>query len=625
MSLVSWLCDCVQWLFLAWRGPLGVLAGALEPAVDAQGVSMAFLAALRKEVKRLAEIYSIPEHRAFAVWFGTTVLDLDEDDAFDALSVEGPNEKGMDLFWVDNPNQRVLIGQCKYSSEGTSRPKVKDLDQLLSCTDWLASPQALEAEGRPELVAASREYRDAVAQGYSVQLWFAYCGKRSENIDKRIRVFNDNPEHQERGRSARACDLGLLEGMHLEVLGSARRIESAEMRVSKDAYQVGGSFGTGLVASVGASQLVSLYEEFGDELFARNVRGWLGARKGSVNAGIIDTLENQKERGNFWAYNNGITVVCDAYSHDPETGVLHLSNFSIVNGCQTTVALARTQETWNPEEPFVLARIISPPEAIIDSVIRFTNSQNLIRRWDLVAQDRTQIRLQSEFQSLDKPVYYVRRRGDWRSLNAQEKRKYRDGKSGPIRRIEHDLLGQYLAAFKGRAVVAYKNKGFLFDRFYEETFPVDLRVEEALFVWHAGQRMRDLVRDEIRHETAKVEKGNSERQKYVLMLKRGGRFYSLAVFGLVARLRNGPDYLRSITEERVTSTAASRRIDKYARVSVQWYKQVVDDLLQITGTEMSVLIRQEDFFERAAERVANVYETWSVDKGWLDSTLPRLH
>jgi hypothetical protein len=586
---------------------------------------MAFMAALRKEVKRLSETYSIPEHRAFAVWFGATGLDLDEDDAFDALDVEGPNEKGMDLFWVDNPNQRVLIAQCKYSSDGTSRPRVKDLDQLLSCMDWLASPQALEAEGRPELVAASREYHDSVDLGYSVQLWFAYCGKRDENIDKRIRVFNDNPEHQERGRSGRACDLALLEEMHREVLGNGRRIESAELRVSKDAYQVEGSFGAGLVTSIGASELVALYEEFGDELFARNVRGWLGARKGSVNAGIIDTLENQKERGNFWAYNNGITVVCDAYSHDYDTGVLHLSDFSIVNGCQTTVALARTQETWKGEEPFVLVRIISPPEPIIDSVIRFTNSQNLIRRWDLVAQDRTQIRLQREFECLDKPVYYVRRRGDWRSLSAQEKRKYRDGKSGPILRVEHDLLGQYLAAFRGRAVVAYKNKAFLFDRFYDETFPVDLRVEEALFAWRAGQRTQELVRDEMRNEATKAQQGNSEREKYVLMLKRGGRFYALAVFGLVARLRNGPDYLRSITEERSTSKAAGQRIEKYARVSIQWYKQVVDDLLQITGTELSVLIRREDFFERVAERVANVYETWSVDKGWLDSTLPRLH
>lgn len=586
---------------------------------------MSFLSKLGMEVKRIAKTYSIRDDRAFAVWFGATGLELDEDDALDAMSVEGANDKGMDLFWVDNPNQRVLIVQCKYSARGTHRPKVKDLVQLLSCTDWLANPRALEREGRPELVAASREYQDAMEQGYSVQLWFAYCGKRSENIDKRTRVFNDNPEHQERGRTARACDLGLLEDIYDDILGNGRRIESVEIRVSKAAHEVEGSFGRGLVTSVGASELVSLYEEFGDELFARNVRGWLGARKGSVNAGIINTLENQRERGNFWAYNNGITVVCDAYSHNSSTGLLDLSNFSIVNGCQTTVALARTKDTWNGEEPFVLARIICPPESIIDSVIRFTNSQNLIRGWDLVAQDRTQIRLQGEFESLDKPVYYVRRRGDWRSLTAQHKRRFREGKTGPIRRIKHDLLGQYIAAFKGKAVVAYKNKGFLFDRFYEETFPVDLRVQEALFMWRAGERTQELVRDEMRNETAKVEDGKSERQKYVLMLKRGGRFYALAVFGLVAGLRNGPDYLRSITEERITSSAATQRIDKYARVSIKWYEQVVDDLLQLTGTELSVLIRQEDFFQRVAERVTNIYETWSVDEGWLNSTLPRLH
>jgi hypothetical protein len=132
------------------------------------------------------------------------------------------------------------------------------------------------------------------------------------------------------------------------------------------------------------------------------------------------------------------------------------------------------------------------------------------------------------------------------------------------------------------------------------------------------------VREEIRNETQSVEEGQSDRQKYVLMLKRGGRFYALGVFGLVARLRNGPDYLRSIKEDRITSNAATSRIDKYGRISIQWYKQTVDDLLEITGTELSVLIRQEDFFRRVAERITNHYQAMSVNEKWLEGALPML-
>ena len=584
---------------------------------------MSFLPALRKEIKALAKMFSVPDYQAFALWFAKLALDLDDDDAFDALSVEGPNEKGMDLFWVDHTNQRVFIAQCKYSVKGTHRPKVKDLESLLSCTDWLVSPGVLDREGRSELVAAARDFQEAIERDYSVQLWFAYCGKRDENIDKRVRAFKANPENEQQRRTAIHCDLDVLQSMYEEYRGEGRRIETATIQMHTSGGEVEGSFGKGLLTSITAHELISLYENFGDQLFARNVRSWLGARKGSVNAGIIDTVENDRERGNFWAYNNGITIVCDRYDYDPNTRRLKLFDFSIVNGCQTTVALARSKDSAMTDEVFLLARIICPPESIIDSVIRYTNSQNLIRRWDLVSQDRTQRRLKRDFNSLSEPVYYMIRRGDWRSMNKEEKRQFR-AEGGGFRIVKHDLLAQYLASFNGMAVVAYVNKAFLFDRFYEQTFPPDIRVEEALFVWRAGECTQALVREDIRKESERVQNEEKHREKYVL-LKRGGRFYALGVLGLVTKLRNGRDFLQAITETRITSNRATERIDKYATISIQWYKQAVDDLLHITGTDLSVLIREKDFFDRVAERITNTYAAMSVNEEWLAGALPKLY
>ncbi|MCX5803982.1 MAG: AIPR family protein [Proteobacteria bacterium] len=501
---------------------------------------------------------------------------------------------------------------------------MKELDSFLGCTDWLLSPQALEREGRPELVAAAREFCDVVNQEYSVFFYFVYCGPRDENIDKRIRVFNTNPENERKGRRAIHFDIELLEDSYEELRGKEKRIEKGVIKGNKKVIEVTGSFGKGLLTSLEGSQLADLYTSFGDKLFARNIRGWLGVRRGSVNAGISQTVEDKRERGNFWAYNNGITIVCDHYHHDPETGKIELTNFSIVNGCQTTITLYRSKRSNLTNNVFLLARIISPPESSIDRIIQFTNSQNLIRRWELVSQDRTQLRMQNQFSELSNPVYYVLRRGDWNSLSKAARRKYRASGTGPARLIKHDLLAQYIASFKGLAVVAYKNKAFLFDKYYEQTFPADLRVEEALFIWKAGECVQDLVRDEIKKEAESVQKGNKQREKYVLMLKRGGRFYCLAVLGLVAMLRNGPDYLRSINEERIVSQQAGKRLQKYAKLCIQFYKQAVDDLLQITGHDLSVLIRTSDFFERIADRVRNTYSTISVNQDWLNGALPKL-
>ncbi len=583
---------------------------------------MAFADTLHNEVECLADIYSVRRSNAFPIWFATVAWDLEEDEAYDALQVEGPNEKGMDLFWIDDQNRRILIAQCKFSSSATTRPKEKDLTNLLSCVDWLANPGALEREGRPELIAAAQEYVDAIQQDYTTQLWFVYSGPRDENVDKRIRIYNANRDHQENSRMAVHCDLDLLKSRHEELRGEGRRIERAVIGTASNVFEVSGTFGRGLVTSISGPELVKLHENFGDKLFARNVRGWLGARKGSVNAGIIATVEDDIERGYFWAYNNGITIVCDNYSYDSESEQIELSNFSIVNGCQTTVALARSGVD-DLSKTFLLARIISPPETLVDSVILFTNSQNLVRTWERVSQDKIQRRLHQQFNALGQPVYYDIRRGDWKSLSPSAKRRFRLD-NGPYNVIKHDRLAQYLSAYRGMAVVAYKHKAFLFDKYYEQTFPPDMRVEEALFVWKAGESVQDVIREEIRKETERINSGERERDKYLLMLKRGGRIYALGVFGLVGSLRNGPDYLRSITEERIVSKGAAERINKYAKVSVQLYMRATNDLLEISKTDLSVLVRETDFFKRLSERVVSEYEVMKINEDWLEGALPKL-
>jgi len=584
---------------------------------------MPFINQVDIEIDHIAKAFSLSKDKAFCVWVAMLTMDMDQDDAFDALSVEGPNEKGMDLFWVDHQNQRVFIAQCKYSGSGTHNPKEKDLTNLLSCIDWLASPEALEREGRPELVAAARDYNEALSGGYFTQLWFIYLGSRDENIDKRIRIYNQNPENEKAGRMALHCPIELLESMYEESRGEGLRVKEAKIPIAGQSFEVSGSFGKGLVTSLSASVLIDLYEQHGDQLFARNVRGWLGSRKGTVNAAIIDTVTNEHERSNFWAYNNGITIVCDDYQRLDETGEIVLRNFSIVNGCQTTVALAKANGSSIPDDVFLLARIINPPDSIIDSVIRYTNSQNQIRKWDLISQDATQRRLKKEFDSLDQPIYYAIRRGEWASLSTDQRNKYKS-EDGITHTIKHDLLAQYIASYKGNPVIAYKEKGLLFERYYDRTFPVDIRVQEALFIWRVGSIVQELVREEIRKENDRIQRGEEGREKYVLMLKRGGRFFAVAVVGLVANLRNGPDHLRSITEERAVSKGSAERIKKYGKVSIQWYKQAVDDLLQLSVTDLSVLIREADFFSRVRDRITNTYETMSVNEDWLKGALPKL-
>jgi hypothetical protein len=584
---------------------------------------------MNREVDRLAKTFSIPEDKAFIVWFGMIAFNLSEDESHDAMSIEGPNDKGIDLFWVDDAKRTVYICQCKYSSEGKSKPKINDLSALLGSTDWLLqSSERLIAEGRSELIGTSEEFQEAIKNQYTVQLWFVYAGKKSQEIDKRVRVFNAVPENEDKRWTAVNCSDDLLDILFQEVQGNSKRIESATISFSiqpfKDiSFEFGGDFGKGLVATVDGQQLAKLYELYGDTLFARNIRGFLGERTGTVNSLIKNTIIDKRSKGNFWAFNNGITIVCEDYDYRPRKKELHIRNFSIVNGGQTTVIMARHKDAYKEGDVSVLVRIIKPPQTIIEDITRYTNSQNQIRVWDFSSQDPIQIKLKQNFSDLDVPYYYDIRRGEWASYKSQQREKYRTNRS-PYRRIKHELLAQYLAAFSGNAVIAYKNKGFLAEKFKGETFPPDLRVEEALFIWFAGEKVKELIHEETRVEREKVEQGDKEREKFVYFLVRGGKFYSLATFGLLAQLRNGHDYLRSIDQERIISKKADKRIEKYAKLSIQHFKRAANDELKIRGTELSVLVKDLSFFDGISERVKSYYEEMKVASEFFEEALPKL-
>lgn len=574
-----------------------------------------FTSALTTEVNSLSKKFGLTESKSFLIWFSKIAFDLSDEDAFESILADGPNDKSIDLFFVDDYSRRVIIVQGKYSKSSNSKPKDNSVESLLACLDWLSSPEALQREGKLELSEAGVEYLEAVENEYLIELWFVYCGPKNEKIDQRIRIYNANKDNIEKRRVCRHCDIKLIETFFEEHRGKGRRIEKYTLDTISQSIEIHGGFGKGLVTSINALELVNLYSTFGDKLFSRNVRLFLGAKQGSVNAGIKNTIEDDSDKSNFWAYNNGITMICDYFDFNQDAQKLEIKNFSIVNGCQTTVSLFRSKESVN-DSVIVLLKVICPPEQAIDSIIRFTNSQNQIRVWDISSQDRTQKRLQHDFENLNQPIYYQLRRGDVQALNSTARRKFLEGRK--MRIVRHDMLAQYIMAYKQRPVIAYKHKSFLFTKYYDEIFSPDIKVEEALFIWKSGEILQDKIREEIILDTSK------DNALDVLILKRGGRLYSLGVFGLIASLRNGPDYLRTIKEERIISNSASDRISKYALISIIWYKDAVQDLLKIEKKDLSVLVRDANFFHLISSRIESRFRTMSVDKNWLKGALPKL-
>ncbi len=323
-------------------------------------------------------------------------------------------------------------------------------------------------------------------------------------------------------------------------------LEDAESRVQKDQLTVSwahpqvGPYGEALVATVSGSELARLYDTHQNRLFARNVRLFLGERKGSVNKGIVDTLEDREEQGNFWAYNNGVTIVCQAYKYRPRKRELELRNFSIVNGCQTTVCLHKAKGALTSGVE-VLLKIIGPPASVIDRIIEFTNSQSPIRSWDIKSQDKVQRRLREELGSLAVPFFYAIRRGEFESLSRPDKRKFRE--RGQKHVVEFDTVAQYLGAFRGRSYFAYKFKTRLFEDLYRDVFPENMPAETILFAWQLGELGRQVVKAAVAEAA-----GDDDQKETLRILRKGCRVYLIAVTEYLLRRRNGETYLTKLAD-----------------------------------------------------------------------------
>jgi hypothetical protein len=149
-------------------------------------------------------------------------------------------------------------------------------------------------------------------------------------------------------------------------------------------------------------------------LFTQNLR--LFYTNSGVNNAIQKTLAETPE--NFWYFNNGITVICDAVdkslvgSPGRTLGLFNCEGVSIVNGAQTVGSIGTiVGSSVNPSDEFaqsfVPVRIISLAKTSPEFgrlITRAANLQNAVGNREFAAMDPLQHRLATDF-ALDKRRY----------------------------------------------------------------------------------------------------------------------------------------------------------------------------------------------------------------------------
>jgi hypothetical protein len=171
---------------------------------------------------------------------------------------------------------------------------------------------------------------------------------------------------------------------------------------------------SGYVGFINGNKLIDTLKDdtgrFKDELTDGNIRFFLGEDK-QINSSIIDTALSEEKAKNFWAMNNGITIIGEEIIPSTRESVI-VKNPQIVNGCQTVHCLYSAYKKDNknilPKYLKVFVKLIKTDNNEINSeIISATNSQNPVKSVSLKANESIQRNIENHLITRD--IYYERR------------------------------------------------------------------------------------------------------------------------------------------------------------------------------------------------------------------------
>jgi len=167
-----------------------------------------------------------------------------------------------------------------------------------------------------------------------------------------------------------------------------------------------------LIADEGGTEIES-------SVFFDNVRDW--QEYNPVNNKIRETLES-KDRANFVLMNNGVTIVAKDIS--AVSTRFTLTDYQIVNGCQTSNVLFDQDDVVDDSVHIPLRLIATKNEDVKDQIIEATNNQTQVKAEQYFARLSYSRKLEEFFQAQDDSVrlYFERRDGQYDRLDVPKTR-----------------------------------------------------------------------------------------------------------------------------------------------------------------------------------------------------------
>ncbi|MCD4747170.1 MAG: AIPR family protein [Bacteroidales bacterium] len=324
----------------------------------------------------------IKDEYTFNYWILSNIYNLDEEEC--NVNITEYNDKGIDCFVHYEDDKELYIIQNKYYSD-------KTILSSKEVSDFLTRPLSKLRDGNyrrsVELQKLFEKIKDD--EQYKIFLHFYITNNnktedvisviknfKDENVFAEI-FFLDDIKNKYYGKSYKE-NITLNTKLNVKNKAAYLAIRPQEYNLPNmsEAYYV-------------MAKVTEIYKLWNDAeaknypLFEENIREYLGGTSG-INKRIITTLKDENERGNFFYYNNGITIICERAKADAK--IVNITNPQIVNGCQTVNSIVEALKNYKNineefEDVYIMAKILVMKESDTNfyrDIVKYTNSQNSI-------------------------------------------------------------------------------------------------------------------------------------------------------------------------------------------------------------------------------------------------------
>ena len=315
---------------------------------------------------------------------------------------DGYHDMGIDAIYLDETQKKLFIIQSKWRSDGGGSITQDEMSNFVQGIQRVLEEDL--AGSNAKIMAKSIDIDVALTQmGYQIHAIFIHTGNQNANdyilrpISQLMGKTNDEISTILLFNEINFKDIYTFLANGQEQLG----INIDDVILSnwgKVDVPFVSYYGTISAATVG-----EWYKNFGNALFAKNIRFYKGNT--DVNEGMKKVLLQEPEK--FYYYNNGIKLLCKSIKRKAKdsttnaTGLFALEGVSLVNGAQTTGTIG-SLFLDNPEQvskAIVMIQIIdlsSVDTETATQITRLSNTQNRIENKDFAALDPEQDRLRTE-------------------------------------------------------------------------------------------------------------------------------------------------------------------------------------------------------------------------------------